>query len=190
MSRREEKNEGESPLRANQLEHPFFEEGIFPNVDKEAVKIWNKELELRYFPYENAYYKQLNNTDQLFMPWKHIGDIQQDIWLEWEKTKSQLELFFADRRGQETVPLIKNGVSILISLLFWTNGKPVNLSNFPSNVEDLKVKPINFHERVAFILKRPFFYPSYVQLSELCSEMKKVTAKQLLVTGHTKKEFE
>lgn len=66
------------------------------------------------------------------------------------------------------------GVCYLIAAFHWTMGEPVETLKWETLIrKNFPVKPINWTERVEFILQKPTQYHCFIQLDELFTEMKK-----------------
>ena len=134
------------------------------------------------FPYEYFYY----NDKHLFRPWEDFSLIRDQMSEEWKTLVQQLEVVFSNREKDQIKPYMQRGITLYLSLLFWSNQLPVNLIGFPNNLKGLKGKPVNVEERLAFILSRPYFYPSYMQLKSLMDEQFKIAAKMDALKKYSK----
>ena len=105
---------------------------------------------------------------------------------EWKTIVQQLEVVFSNREKDQIKPYMQKGITLYLSLLFWSNQLPVNLVGFPANLKDIKGKPVNVEERLVFILSRPYFYPSYMQLKSLMEEQFKIVAKMQALKKYSK----
>jgi hypothetical protein len=99
---------------------------------------------------------------------------------EWNKLKSVLEDLYRQRKKQGIDEAMKKGMSLFLQYLFWCNGKPVCLKEFP-DFSVLRMKPVNLEERAGFIAARPGLYHSFVQLCELMNEQEKLWAKENVI---------
>jgi hypothetical protein len=54
----------------------------------------------------------------------------------------------------------------------------LNLENLQIEINKMPIKPLNFQERLAFILNQPNHYHSFIQLTGLYEEIEKQYYKQ------------
>jgi hypothetical protein len=99
---------------------------------------------------------------------------------KWDGVKSDLETLYHNRDQQATLQLMKKGIIYFIQFLYWSNGRQVN-SKEPIPFNQFEIKPVNFEERLTYILSRPNLFHSYRQLSELFKEQEKLFAKKNIV---------
>jgi hypothetical protein len=99
---------------------------------------------------------------------------------KWDGVKSDLETLYRNRDQQATLQLMKKGIIYFIQFLYWSNGRQVN-SKEPIPLNQFEIKPVNFEERLTYILSRPNLFHSYRQLSELFTEQEKLLAKKNIV---------
>lgn len=168
MPGREKENEEESGaiMRSvdipSSLRHPFF-------FEEKAVD-WPEQPQLGHPPF---FIYEIMDGEQ---PWLKEDKGQAYIKQEWAKVQTVLEGKFRERNGD-----IKNEMRAAIALffmkLFWSNGSPVQAVNWEHLVQRLAIKPVNVEERLGFVLRRPFAYHAYVQISELMTEQTKQLAK-------------
>lgn len=65
-----------------------------------------------------------------------------------------------------------------LSILFWSNHRPVQLDNLMDQIKTLETKPLNLDERLEYVLKRGNTYLGFRQLNELMLEQRKLIAKR------------
>ncbi|MDQ0976191.1 hypothetical protein QFZ31_006069 [Neobacillus niacini] len=99
---------------------------------------------------------------------------------KWDGVKSDLETLYGNRDQQATLQLMKKGIIYFIQFLYWSNDRQVN-SKEPIPLNQFEIKPVNFEERLTYILSRPNLFHSYRQLSELFTEQEKLFAKKNIV---------
>jgi hypothetical protein len=99
---------------------------------------------------------------------------------KWDGVKSDLETLYRNRDQQATLQLMKKGIIYFIQFLYWSNDRQVN-SKEPIPLNQFEIKPVNFEERLTYILSRPNLFHSYRQLSELFTEQEKLFAKKNIV---------
>ncbi|WP_251554136.1 YpoC family protein [Neobacillus muris] len=107
-------------------------------------------------------------------------DTAKKILTEWGEMKQELEGFFRDRDQAKAETKMKQGISLLIHLLYITNGRDDYHHSQPALYPQFMIKPINLEERLEFIRKRPALFHSYRQLSELMIELEKLFVKQTI----------
>jgi hypothetical protein len=99
---------------------------------------------------------------------------------KWDGVKTDLETLYRHRDQQATLQLMKKGIIYFIQFLYWSNDRQVN-SKEPIPLNQFEIKPVNFEERLTYILSRPNLFHSYRQLSELFTEQEKLFAKKNIV---------
>ncbi|MBM4762089.1 YpoC family protein [Bacillus sp. B15-48] len=111
-------------------------------------------------------------------PWEESEKVIPILLTEWRNVRKELEELFARRDCKRISAKMKQGICLILQFLFWTNKVPVQ---FPlDDVKHFKVKPMNFLDRLEFILSKPTLYHSFVQLNELMIEQEKHYAKLML----------
>lgn len=113
------------------------------------------------------------------MPW-HTDPEQacRRLAKQWKNVAQELDAAFKLREKPEE-SVICDGLGIYISMLFWSNKRPVQLNQLDNHLETLKLVPMNLQERLAFIMERPDSYPAFKQLNELVLEQRKLVLKGL-----------
>lgn len=147
------------------LMHPLFFSGRKQQIDPGADSLANRG----FFPYELIYASVPQNAET---PWQD-GKRYIPQYLEyWKGVKSMLEGQFRQREKHTKTGMLE-GIAVFISILFWSNRKPVVLKGLDKELGRLETVPVNIGERLCFILNRPGSYPSFCQLSELIDEQHK-----------------
>ena len=154
----------------------------YDQLNESDYKNWFSRSINSGFPYEYFYYK----NKHLYRPWEDFSLISEQMSEEWKTIVQQLEVVFSNREKDQIKPYMQKGITLYLSLLFWSNQLPVNLVGFPANLKDIKGKPVNVEERLVFILSRPYFYPSYMQLKSLMEEQFKIVAKMQALKKYSK----
>ncbi|WP_428908902.1 YpoC family protein [Niallia sp. Krafla_26] len=113
------------------------------------------------------------NRDQ---PWTLPNETVPFLFSEWNHLKMELQEGFTKRDLSRTEIPMKKGIELFLKALYWSNLQSVN-DNMDS-MDRLTVKPINIRERLAYIIKTPNKFHSFIQLSELFVEMEKLFRKQ------------
>ncbi|WFA07468.1 MULTISPECIES: YpoC family protein [Bacillus] len=107
-------------------------------------------------------------------PWKDQQEWVPLLFDIWENTKERLLPVFQTRKSRCSQDEMLGGICCLIACFHWTMGEPVTTLNWESLIEKhFPVKPINWTERLEFILLKPTQYHCFIQLDELFTEMKK-----------------
>jgi hypothetical protein len=124
--------------------------------------------------------------DKLIIPYLKELDLEaseENISLllsKWDGVKSELEIHYRNRDQQSALQLMKKGIVYFIQFLYCSNDRQVK-SKEPIPLNQLEIKPVNFEERLTYILSRPSLFHSYRQLSELFTEQEKLFAKKNIV---------
>ena len=183
MPGREKKNEGKRKrkmtIRELTLEPFSFN---YEQLKEHDFMKWNDSTFKHGFPYEYFFYKNKG----LYRPWEDFSFIREQMTKESADIIQQLEVLFSNRQKDEIKPYMLKGIVLYISLLYWSNQLPVDLSCFPESLKNLKDKPVNVEERLPFIIARPYFYPSFMQLKSLMEEQIKIAAKKAALNKYLK----
>ena len=142
-------------------------------LNESDYKSWSISSVNQGFPYEYFFY---TNKD-IYRPWEDFSLIRKQLSEQWTESVQQLEVVFSNREKNKIQPNMLKAITLFLSLLYWSNQLPVNLKDFPNKIKDLKGKPVNVEERLSFVLSRPNFYPSYMQIKSLMDEQFKIAAK-------------
>ncbi|MED1907342.1 YpoC family protein [Cytobacillus firmus] len=134
------------------------------------------------FLYEAAFYAGIPAV----RPWENNAKYIPVLFDEWAGQKDLLDMHFTNRDQKAALGPMKVSLGVFLQLLYWSNSKPANLQEDPG---ELTIKPVNLKERLDFIAARPAFYHSYIQLSELMTEMEKQYMKMLALEQMKKKRF-
>lgn len=134
------------------------------------------------FLYEAAYYAGI----PALRPWENSAEYIPALIDEWAGQKQLLGMHFTNRNQKAAIVPMKVSLGVFLQLLYWTNSKPVSLQ---ADHGELPIKPVNLKERLDFITARPAFYHSYIQLSELITEMEKQCMKMMALEQMKKKRL-
>jgi hypothetical protein len=140
--------------------------------DDEYNKTFNSKIPMLY---EGA---NLNGI-QSFKPWTSPLETVPKLLLEWNQVKMVIQDGFTKRDLFRTGTPMKVGIGLLFEAVFWTNYQPVDVDMII--LESLDIKPINIRERLDYILLNPNKFHSFIQLTELFSEMEKLFKKQEVI---------
>ncbi|HHY73204.1 MAG TPA: hypothetical protein GX497_08250 [Bacillus bacterium] len=101
----------------------------------------------------------------------------------WDSERTKLAHLFRNRNKQAAFsPMNKQIVNFLDLLNIINDMKFVNGGDILENMEKLDVKPINCKERLSFLMESPSHYHSFIQLSELFTELEKQYRKKVAST--------
>ncbi|MCO4850403.1 YpoC family protein [Bacillus vallismortis] len=122
----------------------------------------------------NPVYFDLCMESQGVFPWEDSGKYVPLLFEVWEDIKESLLPVFQTRKSRCDQNDMLKGIVCLLASFHWTAGERVKSLDWPELTEkSFPVKPINWPERVEFILLKPTQYHCFIQLDELFSEMKK-----------------
>lgn len=155
-----------------QLKHPlYFADINSVEIDVYAFQEWNISA------VEQLSYELLTIVEQpCYQPWLQSEEIIPLLSKEWELLEAELEELYKRRAVKEAEPLMKKGIKLCIASLFWHNGQPITLKDWDKLNEICSSIPVNFAERMSFIMTRPSLYASFKVLSQIMIELKKVIA--------------
>ena len=153
------------------LKHPlFFADNESTEIDVMDFQEWNSSA------VEGLSYELLILAGiQCYQPWMHSEEIIPQLSEEWEQLKAELEELYKQRAVKEADPLMRKGIKLCIATLFWHNGQQITL-NWDNLNEICSSVPVNFAERMSFIMTRPNLYASFKVLSQIMIELKKIIA--------------
>ncbi|MDM5359464.1 hypothetical protein ABIE66_003453 [Peribacillus sp. B2I2] len=165
-----------------ELAHPLF----FPEketiLEKEHYAGWSVSIPFEAFPYELLYY----NDVESYTPWTKGAFHVKELMEKWKGIDTECSLLFSERKVGRTLGLMKQGIGLFLTAVFWMHGKPVVLSDFRLQIKSLNHIPVNLAERLSFILERPASFHSYRQLSELFREFEKQYVKFMIKNKNKK----
>ncbi|MEC3609041.1 YpoC family protein [Bacillus glycinifermentans] len=123
---------------------------------------------------ENPLYFDFFTEEGTPKPWDEKSEWVPLLFQMWEQTKERLLPVFQTRKSRCSQDEMLKGVCYLIAAFHWTMGEPVETLKWETLIrKNFPVKPINWTERVEFILQKPTQYHCFIQLDELFTEMKK-----------------
>ncbi|MEK5442096.1 YpoC family protein [Fredinandcohnia sp. FSL W7-1320] len=100
-----------------------------------------------------------------------------DIIEKWDTRKEHLTYCYRNRDNATVIEPMKEAVDDFLTFLCLINEKQFSSAeNILDYSKEFDYKPINFEERISFILKKPHQYHSFVQLNELYHELLKLHA--------------
>ena len=122
-----------------------------------------------------------------FAPWNDIENVFPDMKEYWREIQEQLDECYQQRDTKKAAPFMKQGISMCFTLLFWINEKPAILHEWSKAVEELAFVPVNFSERIQFVLARPNLYQSFKVLEQMMSELEKLMVRSQIMKKRTRK---
>jgi len=140
-------------------------------IDSSKFQEWNEEG-----VYDLSYELLYEQNEQCFLPWEKGEEIIPKLFAQWRNLHEQLEAFYKQRNVKEALPLMQKGIKLCIAILFWHNNRPITCQHWDSLEKSGFSLPVNFSERISFIVSRPQLYASYKALSEIMVELEKLIA--------------
>ncbi|MDQ0218952.1 hypothetical protein ELQ35_10260 [Peribacillus cavernae] len=147
-------------------------------ISPDRLQDWSITCGEPFFPYEILYWSALDSHH----PWENCRKPINDLLARWLVLKEKAGKLFAERKAQETIEPMREGLSLLLSILFWLHSEPVHLMDWEDKLARFPYKPVNTEERLRFILARPVLYHSFVQLGELFTELEKQYHKKNILS--------
>ncbi|MER0467598.1 YpoC family protein [Bacillus cabrialesii subsp. cabrialesii] len=122
----------------------------------------------------NPVYFDFCTESQGVLPWEDSGKYVPLLFNVWEDIKESLLPVFQTRKSRCGQNDMLKGIVCLLASFHWTAGERVKSLDWAELTEkSFPAKPINWAERVEFILLKPTQYHCFIQLDELFTEMKK-----------------
>ncbi|MEC2058924.1 MULTISPECIES: YpoC family protein [Bacillus] len=122
----------------------------------------------------NPVYFDFSTESQGVLPWEDRGKYVPLLFNVWEDIKESLLPVFQTRKSRCDQNDMLKGIVCLLASFHWTAGERVKSFDWAELTEkSFPAMPINWAERVEFILLKPTQYHCFIQLDELFTEMKK-----------------
>ncbi|PJH93993.1 YpoC family protein [Bacillus sp. SN1] len=122
----------------------------------------------------NPVYIDLCTEFKGVLPWEDSGKYVPHLFEVWDDIKASLLPVFQTRKSRCDQNEMLKGIVCLLASFHWTAGERVkSLDWLELTKKSFPAKPINWAERVEFILLKPTQYHCFIQLDELFTEMKK-----------------
>ncbi|WP_042346467.1 YpoC family protein [Bacillus massiliigorillae] len=156
-----------------QLQSDLFflnEQSLSVNVDKYLE--WDIAT-LNVGFYEALYFNRVES----FQPWTKSEVVIPDIMLAWKEKQVILADLYAKRAAKEATQHMKVSIKYALAALYYANEQPIILNDWQKHVEQLEHVPVNFTERMTFILSRPNLYQSFKALEQIMIELEKMYAR-------------
>ncbi|MGN1402469.1 MAG: YpoC family protein [Bacillus sp. (in: firmicutes)] len=141
-------------------------------VEPAEYSSWNGQA-IRYFIYEQLH---ANGTDG-YLPWQDFQALKK-LAEAWSLSEEKLEALYGERNRKEAEPLMEDAICMCFSFLFWLNDEPVALADWKTKAETFTYVPVNFTERMDYIIARPSLYQSYKAIQQIMIELEKLAAKK------------
>ncbi|WP_053599138.1 YpoC family protein [Bacillus sp. FJAT-18017] len=142
-----------------QLEHPFF-----------------SEVAAQLFPDEAGFFYGAMAAG----PWEESYISVPGQYEVWNEVSKKIEEAFKEKNKPRVREEMREGISNLLKILYWSNKQPVKLNKL-NEVDSLALKPVNCQERLYFLIERPELFHSYIQLKQLMEEQKKQFMKNIAI---------
>ncbi|MGD7045402.1 YpoC family protein [Jeotgalibacillus proteolyticus] len=123
----------------------------------------------------------------LLPPWEEI-----DHWLpvlknEWDILNESLIAGYDTKSSAVLDDMIK-GFSLFFMMLYWSNGKPVDVNSWKTSSQQLDITCLNLIERLNFVIQNADSYFARIQLNELILEIYKKSIKNSAINALKKKK--
>lgn len=144
-------------------------------IEHSITEKWVSDVNPTLFAYDMLYW----SGGQGFRPWQYGHMTIPDAFDKWKELAEACKVIFAARRKNEADLFMRQGIALFFQVVFWMNEQPVVLRNWHEHLNRLSIKPINVTERLSFVELRFTHYASFIQLTELFLEAKKLYYKTL-----------
>ncbi|MBP0724178.1 hypothetical protein J5Y03_03150 [Bacillus sp. RG28] len=128
------------------------------------------------------FYNEINIVNQICNKEELIQNAESliiDMIDYWKEIKPSISEMFRMRKKEQAKDLMISCVANMISILSWMNQVVIlDLRNLQVEINKLPIKPLNFQERLSFLLNQPNHYHSLIQLTGLYEEIEKQYYKQ------------
>ncbi|MCY7734628.1 YpoC family protein [Bacillus safensis] len=115
-------------------------------------------------------------TDEL--PWQGTEEFVPVMFELWNELKEKMLPRFQTRKSRCEEDDMLQGIIGMIAMFYWIKGESVQTLEWELiKQETFPVVPINWTERLEFILLKPTQYHCFIQLDELYTELKKQYGK-------------
>ncbi|MGM9923386.1 MAG: YpoC family protein [Bacillus sp. (in: firmicutes)] len=162
----------EAPIPSQLQNDYFFPQDQVLAIDMEEYQEWRPEA-LGNWHYEFLEYEGAEG----YKPWLHSETVIPDIMLAWKEKQRVLTELYAKRAVKEAAPYMKEGICLAFAALYYSNERPVRLNEWQQAINELAASPVNFTERMGFIISRPSLYQSFKALEQIMIELEKMYAR-------------
>ncbi|WP_353855450.1 YpoC family protein [Bacillus sp. Bos-x628] len=112
------------------------------------------------------------------LPWKQAEEYVPVIFELWDELKAKMLPSFETRKSRCEQEDMLKGIVSMIAAFYWIKGQRLATLEWEEvKQETFPVAPINWTERLDFILLKPTQYHCLIQLDELYTELKKQYGK-------------
>ncbi|MFS0656563.1 YpoC family protein [Bacillus sp. 179-C3.3 HS] len=114
------------------------------------------------------------------VPWEQTEEFVPMIFALWDELKEKMLPCFQTRKSRCEEQDMLQGIVGMVAVFHWIKGKRLsNVQWDEIKKETFPVAPINWTERLDFILLKPTQYHCFIQLDELYTELKKQYGKHV-----------
>lgn len=149
-------------------------------IDGNLSDIWDQGFFLHDISWTVTQQAEVVDKFTGMIPWNEPSRVKTEVMSSWinEGLPILTELFRErDRKG--ACPFMLKYIAIYIQANHWIQGKPVEgVGN--SFIVEWKYNPVNFNERLSFILDSPDHHHSFTTLKQLYEESNKKWALYLM----------
>lgn len=156
---------------AFELQHPAFP---FPSAEWQEID--PESIYVSGFPFwqEHQFFREGAGV----MPWKEDkAKACRKLAKQASSVAEVIQAAFEAKEKPDSIT-VRDGLGLFLSILFWSNGRPVQLRELDKQIATLEIKPMNIEERLTYILENGHTYPGFKQWEELLLEQRKLIAKQ------------
>ncbi|MBB6603554.1 MULTISPECIES: YpoC family protein [Bacillus] len=115
-------------------------------------------------------------TDEL--PWQKTEEFVPVMFELWNELKEKMLPRFQTRKSRCEEDDMLQGIVSMIAMFYWIKGERLQTLDWEHIKKEIfPVAPINWTERLEFILLKPTQYHCFIQLDELYTELKKQYGK-------------
>ncbi|MGE6629566.1 YpoC family protein [Bacillus sp. NPDC077027] len=144
---------------------------------KEATKSNLAFNQLRDNPLYFDFNQDMTNQER---PWEQIEIFVPMLFDMWNETKEKMLPYFQTRKSRCEQEDMMKGIVCILAAFHWIKGTPVVTLEWEKVKQvSFPVAPINWTERLEFILLKPTQYHCFIQLDELFTELKKQYGKHI-----------
>lgn len=112
------------------------------------------------------------------LPWEQTEEFIPVMFELWDELKEKMLPRFQTRKSRCEEEDMLQGIVSMIAIFYWIKGQRLHAIGWDDiKQETFPVAPINWTERLEFILLKPTQYHCFIQLDELYTELKKQYGK-------------
>ncbi|MED1747861.1 MULTISPECIES: YpoC family protein [Bacillus] len=112
------------------------------------------------------------------LPWKKTEEFIPVMFELWNELKEKMLPRFQTRKSRCEEDDMLQGIVSMVAMFYWIKGERLQTLEWEDiKQETFPVAPINWTERLEFILLKPTQYHCFIQLDELYTELKKQYGK-------------